>query len=269
MLTLRKSLIKINNRLITRSKNILTPTESIEYITENHCSIARYGDGEMTYIIKKSDIWFQNFDESLRKRLLAILKGKHNSKLIVGIPYSINSTEFYPETEKTFWQSNMQIYRVFWHYLCKDKLYIDSLMFRLYNSFDSSDQADAYEKIKSIFNNKKCLIIEGENSKLGVNNNIFEYADKVSRIICPSKNVWNKYDMILKKAISFKEDFDLILVSLGPTATVLADDLANEGMWCIDIGQINVAELVINEATPAKFSINEADYFSQIICELT
>ena len=40
--------------------------------------------------------------------------------------------------------------------------------------------------------------------------------------------------------LKYAKDYDLILVSLGPTATVLADDISREGFRIVDIGHLNL-----------------------------
>ena len=84
------------------------------------------------------------------------------------------------------------------------------------------------------------MIIEGSESKLGVGNDIFENVKSIKRILCPSTNAFKNYNEILEKIIEFAEKENLILISLGPTATVLAFDLAKLGYWAIDIGHIDI-----------------------------
>lgn len=63
-------------------------------------------------------------------------------------------------------------------------------------------------------------------------------AKSVERIICPSRNAYSKYEMILDTIRQYGAH-KLILLMLGPTAKVLASDLASEGYWAVDIGHID------------------------------
>ena len=83
------------------------------------------------------------------------------------------------------------------------------------------------------------MLIEGEYVRSGVGNDLFGDAKSVRRIICPAKNAFEKYDEILNAILDFAEKDDLILISLGPTATVLAYDVYKAGYQAIDFGQLD------------------------------
>ena len=75
---------------------------------------------------------------------------------------------------------------------------------------------------------------------MGIGNDLFADTKSIKRILAPSKNAFSKYDEILnvvKKNISKDK---LILIALGPTATVLAYDLFKLGYQAIDIGHIDI-----------------------------
>lgn len=73
--------------------NILSTEESINYLIDNKCSLARYGDGELN-IIMGGNIHFQDYNEELANRLKLILTEKQNH-IMIGIPIVINSTRDY------------------------------------------------------------------------------------------------------------------------------------------------------------------------------
>lgn len=95
------------------------------------------------------------------------------------------------------------------------------------------------DSIKLLWNNRKVILIEGEKSRLGVGNDLFDCAKSIQRVICPSINAYSKYSEIFE-FIKLQDKSNLILIALGPTATVLAYDLANEGYQAIDIGHIDI-----------------------------
>lgn len=71
----------------------------------------------------------------------------------------------------------------------------------------------------------------------------------IQRIICPAENAFEKYDEIMKEALKVPKD-KLILLALGPTATVLAYDLYKAGYRVIDIGHIDIEyEWFLRKAT--------------------
>lgn len=57
------------------------------------------------------------------------------------------------------------------------------------------------ENIKRIWLNRDILLIEGEYSRLGVNNDLFSGVRSLQRILCPAKDAYEKYNDILKAAV--------------------------------------------------------------------
>jgi len=83
------------------------------------------------------------------------------------------------------------------------------------------------------------LIVEGEFSRLGVGNNLFDNAASIERIICPAEHAFRIYSVILETIKKLGKD-KLIIIALGPTATILAYDLAREDYWALDLGHIDI-----------------------------
>ena len=83
------------------------------------------------------------------------------------------------------------------------------------------------------------LLIEGEYSRLGVNNDLFDHVCSMQRILCPAIDAYEKYDDIMNAAVKYG-DKKLILIALGQAATVLSYDLAKLGYWAIDIGHVDI-----------------------------
>lgn len=58
--------------------------------------------------------------------------------------------------------------------------------------------------------------------------------------MCPSKSAFSVYDKILRNVLEVHEKEELILIALGPTATILAYDLAEKGVQALDVGHIDI-----------------------------
>ena len=85
------------------------------------------------------------------------------------------------------------------------------------------------------------IIVEGEKTLLGVSNDLFDDVATIRRIECPNKNAFFKIDSIEKSIIENYHKDDLILLALGPTATIIAKDLTlSHHYQCIDIGHIDI-----------------------------
>lgn len=247
---------------------ILSTEESIDYLLKESGSISRYGDGELT-IILGGDIHFQKYNKELAKRLKEILSINEVNGFKVGIPISINNTKEYDCYTANFWESNMLTGRMHWHRLCnRNKTYLNASFTWCYMDYKNKKEAiRLFNKIPLIWHHKNILIVEGEKSKLGVNNSLFNNAKSIKRIICPSNNAFDNYNDIYHSILSLSDKFDLILVSLGPTATVLSYDLFKKGIRTIDIGHINkeYEDYLADNKIVENYILSITDYNKQII----
>ena len=90
-----------------------------------------------------------------------------------------------------------------------------------------------------MWKDRDIVIVEGIYSRLGVGNDLFDEAKSIRRILGPAKNAFERYDELLSQVMKLDTQ-TLILISLGPTATVLSYDLHNEGYQAIDLGHIDL-----------------------------
>ena len=176
----------------------------------------------------------------MRKRLAEILKSDVENH-IVGIPGPLIKVDDLILGEAYFWSkyyyTNKKNLNKF---LSKTKVYYDQMISRFYLPYtDKRDCELVVEKLKQLFKDREVLIVEGENTRFGLGNELLLYAKEVKRILCPPKNAYKIYDKILKR-IEKEDKNQLILLALGPTATILAYDLAKEKYQAVDIGHMDI-----------------------------
>lgn len=238
-----EELLKMKEDLLPKMRNskikILNIEDSIKKIRDEKKSIARFGDGELDIIVG-GEIGFQHYDKDLSKRLEDILQDKQDFCLI-GVTDAINTFENLSSESETYWVKNMNKYRDVWlKYLREDVVYCSSNISRLYIRYEDRSQCwKNFAMMKEIWQNRDVVICEGEFTRLGVGNDLLENCKSIKRIICPSENAFKKYDEILENLKKVPKD-SLILMALGPTATVLAYDLAKCGYQAIDLGHIDI-----------------------------
>ena len=104
---------------------------------------------------------------------------------------------------------------------------------------DKQHAGHVFKLFKQVWEKRNILLVEGSRAYIGVRNNLFEGANSIRRIIAPATNSFAKYDTILSLVKKHITKDVLVLVSLGPAATVLAYDLAKEGIQALDIGQLD------------------------------
>ena len=167
-----KNCEKCMNWEILTELTIISPEETLDEIINYNKSISRYGDGELSFIFGNG-ISFQKFDKILSKRLYDILQSNEEG-LLIGIPDLLNMNYLYKFIDSA------QIYWKNWHknkvsklilILNENKTYYSSLITRFYRPYKDKSQVHKYvEKLKQIWNKRDVVIIEGEKSRVGVNN---------------------------------------------------------------------------------------------------
>lgn len=237
--------------------NIKSPDDTINKIVTDNCSIARFGDGEFDMICGIG-MNYQKYDLSLAQKLKEVLNS-NESKLLIGINNIIDLTysEKYNDFANNFWKKWLKNNKFkLLKLLSKNKQYYSSNITRFYIDYKDKSFVENYvKKLRTIWDKKDIVIIEGEQSRLGVCNDLFDNSNSIKRIICASENAYSSYDNILKEVNKIEKN-KLILLALGPTATVLAYDLYKCGYTAIDIGHVDIEyEWFLRKATE-KIKIN-------------
>lgn len=62
---------------------------------------------------------------------------------------------------------------------------------------DIQDYPEYINALRSIWDGRDVLIVEGELSRIGVGNDLFDGCHSIHRILCPKTNAFNRYDEIL------------------------------------------------------------------------
>lgn len=236
--------IKRNEVLLNKLKeerwNIKTTKETIEKIIQGY-SISRYGDGEFDIAFRKKELYFQEYDSELSKYLREILNS-NLEKLLVAIPRTLIEIKNLKENEKYFWSRYyLKQKEKLEKNISKDKVYFDSMISRFYMPYiNPEENIESIDKLIKYFSNKKILIIEGENTRFGLGNSLLKNSSEIQRIILPDRNGFRKYKEVIKFVLeNFTRD-NIILIALGPTATVLAYEFSKEGYQALDIGHLDV-----------------------------
>ncbi|HEP1799179.1 TPA: SP_1767 family glycosyltransferase [Streptococcus suis] len=213
-------------------------SQSLDYILEHSCSVARFGDGEMD-IIAGHSIPYQDYDPQLASELKEILGLESNQHFMVCLSDVFENRERYTDACNHFWEGHLQHYQDYYRQICKAPWYGSTFISRPYIDLaDKSVSAGYFQSLKQIWTDKDILIVEGKTSRSGVGNDLFQEAKSIQRIICPSKNAYSQIEDILTAIQTYGQD-KLVLLMLGPTAKVLAYRLSKTGMQAIDIGHID------------------------------
>lgn len=190
-------------------------------------SIARYGDGEFKMAAHGAGIKSQCADAHLSERLRDILKDP--GKCLVGIPniHDVLTRPEATEQKRMFWTPFVR----FWPGLNPKISYVSSFISRP-DSAPWINTAEYWALLESMWIDQDITVVRGSNKSLAPEDLIG--AREITDILCRKQHAYQDYDEILQRIGTPKR----VLICLGPTATVLAYDLAKRGVHAIDLGHI-------------------------------
>lgn len=237
---------EIADRLMKQEINlpkVCSVEETCQKILDDKVSVSRYGDGEFEIIFGKAKDVYQGDDAVLAERLKEILLSNLNNH-IVALADDYGCMEGLREENKNVIRKYMTEEKRKQHYayLDMDKQYYNAYISRPYVIYPHEKREEArqrFDNLKRIWESEDILIVEGDKTRMGVGNDLFSNARSIRRIIAPNIDAFRVYDEIVETVRKYGSN-KLILAALGPTATVLAYDLAREGYWALDIGHLDL-----------------------------
>lgn len=214
--------------------SILTTGETMRLLEKEKVSFLRYGDGEIAIMMGNS-IPFQEFNPKLARRLRKILRTETEG-LKIGIPY------YYTHPIKNlnpFVASFARSLTTQRRFLCRncdrDIVYIDTCITQAYQTYEKYNFQQYYKHMQNLLKGQEITLICGEGVLDKLEYKAYSVCASVDFIMAPSINAFDKYDMILRRALR-KDKKKLVCIVLGPTAKVLVWDLHKRGYQAWDMG---------------------------------
>jgi len=247
--------------------SVMSIEETIDLLLRNpQLSLARYGDGELEMTLYKN-IGFQPFDPKLSARLKSLLQqaSAANTHCLICLPDAFRTTRNMRSGSALFWFFHKAFYFKHYEALLNNQIrYGNTSVTRPYHDYKGKELSRTiFDKFKQLYQGRRLLIVEGSGTRLGLGNDLLEGASEVKRITTLNRNAFSVYDRLYEAVSENAVNFDLVLISLGPTATVLAWDLSQQGIRCIDSGHVDIEyEWMLASATTkmkvAGKNVNEA-----------
>lgn len=224
---------------------IMPAIDTINYVLEHECSVARFGDGEIDYLFQRRNIGFQEISEELKNKLSEVIANPSDD-LLLCMPSNINSVEGLKDDFGAYWLDwaskghKEEVVALVEQLAPEGYVFGDTQMTRPYMDYQSSANAEkAFPLLRKLWNGRDVLIVEGAQTRLGIGNDLFDNVKSTKRILAPPVNAFASYDKILQCVLEHYNG-ELILLAVGPTATVLASDLAHRGIRALDIGHVDI-----------------------------
>lgn len=269
-------------RAVSKTPVVLDVMTTLDHILYTRCSVARFGDGEMKFI-EGGHTWFQGYDPSLATQLKNILMGGQPN-LAVCVPDIFGNMDSFSSGDRDYWRKHIARNRGVWYrFMDRSKPYYDAFISRCYMPFtDKSKAAEYFDKWKKIWSGRDILLVEGENTRFGVGNDLLSCALSVRRILAPNTGVYSLHERLLEEVKKYG-NHHLVLIALGPTATVMASELAALGYQAIDVGHLDIEyewfrmgakhkvpieNKFVNEAGAGTYvgDLQDDSYKSEIVC---
>lgn len=214
-------------------------------------SLARFGDGEFE-LCEGRGIYFQPHHEALASALKGVLQ-HDSSNLLVAVPPVFSGTGSL-NPRWTLVGSWRELAVSWLPFLDEGRTYGSSFVTRpemvthLFHGAFFRRWQDVWAGKKVVFVGNSMQFDEpgGAFRMLSPQqlsqHPLFEYADSVRVLKVPEVDVFNRYGAVLKACLDEAEDA-VFLLSLGPTAVVLAAALSGLGRQAVDFGQLPSAWL--------------------------
>lgn len=240
-------------KFVSRMPFVFNEVETLEKIAANNYSVSRYGDGEIE-ICMGGGIYFQEYDARLSRNLREILTDESVENLLVCIaPHVRFSYRLTCRTRNFVYKFFSRRKDSYLGLLNPQKKYGSTYISRPDSFVFEEGQLERYRSLlRKIWENRDVLIITGQGSRFDLIPKLFDNIRSCEYIYGLSEHAFREYDKLLAEIKLHAKD-KLVLLSLGPTATVLAYDLAKEGYQAIDLGHLSSCyEIAKSGSRPVK-----------------
>ncbi len=218
---------------VERYPEVLSEEETLRLLVDEKKSICRFGDGEFKLIVGERHKSFQDVDRRLNERMIEVLNSDHPDILI-----GIHPVRSYDLLTRIWRKFIIRIGEDVLKLLNPERIYPSMGVFRELPETDEAAFNHRIGAIKKLWQGRKILFVVGKNSRFEFVDELFDNVASVDYVYAPAKNAFSEYERILDDVRRYPKDDYLLLIVLGPTATVMAYDLALEGFQAIDFGQM-------------------------------
>ena len=213
--------------------HILSEHDTIKYLLQHKCSIARYGDGEIKLCFGRNAM-SQVACSEIGKDLRRILKSK-DDRCLVGIPRILERRKWSTADKKKFWMKYtspkvMSLYN-------PTKLYGSAFITRP-DASPEIDNKEYFDLVKQLWIGKRVILIQGEYQRFNKSKTLLGCANQVHVVCEPKRDAYFHLKDIIPYIKDNTDENTVVIVSLGPAATVLCFELAKLNIQALDLGHM-------------------------------
>lgn len=209
---------------------VIDEKETLRVLCERRASLARFGDGEMEIMIGRG-IHFQEYNLRLARRLRQILQSPAE-KFLVGIP-NFPALQIRSAGRRRNWQR----YRLMFSHLIRRNREYHSAFVSRPGGIVGLESGQYFQAFEALWAGRDVVLVH--NSAATVSHPLLRLARSIRHVLCPAQHAFRQYSSLLEQAAAFLPMPDVLyLIAAGPTAGVLAWDLAQRGAQAVDIGHL-------------------------------
>jgi len=210
--------------------HVLSEWKTLERVL-NGVSLSRWGDGEIKHLDGRRNV-SQVFDPSLQSALKRSFECR-DKRLLVAIPNVFGNrafTEVNPDyiasMHRRFGKKADPKYTYGSSYISRGDLN-PYLAWPVY-----------WGVMEQIWSGRDVVVVRGH-EKRAAPPGMLAKARNIAHVETPPSSAWKEYQRIFRECLTHNQD-SVFLLCVGPTATVLAVDLALKGRWAVDIGHLGM-----------------------------
>ena len=250
------------------------------FAIKNGKHISRYGDGELAWAAgipypQPCGVFTPDISHNLSRRLFEKAGPFHmqcvNSNMLLQFPFGSphGTKRFY----KDFLLANHESFSSLFKRL-EGRQYGEACFPYVYREKRIRNRrklASFFKDFMGCLEGKDVLIVEGESGHMGINNDFLSSSLSISRILCPDNNAFDRVEEIKGAVFKILDRFSLVLLALGPAATLIVHDFSSiqNVPQMIDIGSLEKDYVLFMENAGLPFDqsrvLGIADYQNQIL----
>lgn len=254
-LTLNQSVKEMEQDIAETLERVqISMAQTLGRIHDERLSLARFGDGELMQVtISDYNIGFQRNTPELQQDLIKALDPDWLApgRVMVTLPPPFTGNLHWLGVWIKIWAKTRAL-------IHDDKIYGDTLISR--PKFFQSEGDAGIAQWRRLWSGRPVLVVTGQGSRFDLLPALFDSVAKVDFLHTVPVHAYSEIDSILGRILDSVAPDTLVLLSLGPTATILAHRLAAAGVQALDLGHISASYNFVyaNGALPERLPMANA-----------
>ena len=224
---------------VERTPHVSGFLESAQYLLWTNSSLARFGDWEVTLMMQLSQTNSTFFNRTLSELLLTAFTDRVPNLRLGLIDTFAGFTEA-RQALMDYYFARDYYRRWMLDHVAFDQQYLQTAITAPYAQSYSTNCLlldQIYQTLRQIWQDKDIVLLRGNNSQ-HYQYDIYDNARSSKILYAPRYHAEREYESLKKLLLEEPED-KLVILSCGPTCTVLAYDLARVGRRALDLGHLN------------------------------